>query len=323
MVSSVTTRKGRGVSLTFGSLFSGVGGFDLGFERAGLVCKWQVEIDDFATRCLEAHWPHVARFRDVREWSCNRPEHAVDVVCGGWPCQDLSVAGKRAGLAGERSRLFHEFVRVVSELRPAWVVGENVPGLLSSSGGRDMETIINLLGDIGYCVCWRVLDARFFGVPQRRRRVFFVCHSDPRRAAAVLFESEGGSGNPAKMRESRADVARCVGEITGGVSGKEQQQTLSPTLRVRGTPLVAVCIDASYGDKWGSNQWVDQGHAIQCAPPHSDGMRAVSGLPGSLDVFACETCAEGPDGPRYKVIGNAVVPQVAEWIGRRIVEACG
>ena len=103
--------------LTFGSLFAGIGGFDLGFERAGMVCKWQVEIDDYANRVLRKHWPDVRRWPDVRTWPQQDTE-PVDVICGGFPCQDISYAGRGAGLEGERSGLFFESVRVVRELRP-------------------------------------------------------------------------------------------------------------------------------------------------------------------------------------------------------------
>src|SRR5690625_1118978 len=122
--------------MTFGSLFAGIGGFDLGLEQSGMDCKWQVEIEPFPRRVLERHWPGLHRPEDVRDVGGNNLE-SVDLICGGFPCQDLSVAGRRAGLAGERSGLFFEFMRIVDELAPCWVLIENVPGLLSSAGGRD------------------------------------------------------------------------------------------------------------------------------------------------------------------------------------------
>jgi len=113
---------------TFGSLFSGIGGFDAGLEAAGWACAFQVEVDPFCTKVLERHWPHVPRHRDIRGVTPTDLA-AVDLLCGGFPCQDLSVAGRRAGLAGARSGLFFEFVRVATELRPRWLLLENVPGL--------------------------------------------------------------------------------------------------------------------------------------------------------------------------------------------------
>jgi len=183
---------------TFGSLFSGIGGFDLGLERAGWECAWQVEVDKDCVRVLSRHWPDARRFGDVRKLQ-GTDLGAVDLICGGFPCQDLSVAGRRAGLVGERSGLFFEFMRVVAEVRPAWVLVENVPGLLSSGGGRDMGTVLGTLGDLGYWWAYRVLDARHFGVAQRRRRVFIVGGLGNRSdAAQVLLEREGGGGDPAE-----------------------------------------------------------------------------------------------------------------------------
>ena len=211
--------------MTVGSLFAGIGGMDLGLERAGMTVRWQVEIDDYCRKVLAKHWPDVKRYEDVKEVGAHNLE-AVDLICGGFPCQGLSVAGKRLGLADERSGLFWELVRIASELRPEWLVLENVPGLLSSNEGRDMGAVIGGLEDAGYSVAWRVLDLQWFGVAQRRRRVFFVCHSDADRAAAVLFEPEGGAGHPAALRETGEDVARCLDGKSGGVSGKENQETL-------------------------------------------------------------------------------------------------
>jgi len=190
--------------MRFGSLFSGIGGFDLGFERAGMQCAWQVEINTAASSVLGRHWPHVARYSDVRKVENLEP---VDLICGGFPCQDLSVAGKRKGLAGERSGLWFEFHRVLGEVGPGWAVIENVPGLLSSNGGRDFAVILRGLAELGYGVAWRILDAQYFGVAQRRRRVFIVGHLGDGRAAEVLFEREGGCWHPAPGREKREGTA--------------------------------------------------------------------------------------------------------------------
>ncbi len=158
------------------SLFSGIGGFDLGFQRAGIECVAVCEIDKNAQSVLRRHFPHAELFDDVRK--VGKETHgrkSIDLVCGGFPCQDVSIAGKRAGLAGERSGLWFEFARVIDELEPQWVVIENVPGLLSSNGGRDIQIIIDALTQIGYTVDIDIKDAQEFGVPQRRRRVFLTC----------------------------------------------------------------------------------------------------------------------------------------------------
>src|SRR5574340_1516654 len=128
--------------MRFGSLFSGIGGFDLAFENAGMSCAWQCEIDKKASAVLAKHWPATKRYEDVRTINGENTE-PVDLICGGFPCQDLSVAGKRKGLAGERSGLWFEFNRILSELRPQWIVIENVPGLLSSNRGRDFAVLLS------------------------------------------------------------------------------------------------------------------------------------------------------------------------------------
>lgn len=202
--------------MRFGSLFSGIGGFDLGLERAGMVPAWQVEIDPRAREVLRRHWPDVPHHEDVTQVG-GGDLGAVDLACGGFPCQDLSVAGRRAGLAGERSGLFHEFMRVVDEVAPRWVLIENVPGLLSSNGGRDMGTVLGVLGQLGYGYAWRILDSQYFGVPQRRRRVFIVGCAGGVCLPEVLFEPESLPGDSPPCREAGEEAAR---DITGGVGGE-------------------------------------------------------------------------------------------------------
>ena len=215
--------------MTFGSLFAGIGGFDLGLERAGMECAWQVEIEDFPRRVLEAHWPGLYRPLDVCDVGGENLE-PVDLICGGFPCQDLSVAGKRAGLAGERSGLFYEFARIIDGLAPRWVLIENVPGLLSSNGGRDMGAVLGTLAELGYGYAYRVLDAQFFGVAQRRRRVFIVgCLGDAASAAQVLFEPESSSGDTPPSRSEGAGIAR--GFEVG--PGSNRLIDIAPTLDTR------------------------------------------------------------------------------------------
>lgn len=197
-----------------GSLFSGIGGFDLGLERAGFTIAWQVENDLFCRRVLKKHWPHTPCGTDVREWTGNGHE-PVDLLVGGFPCQDLSVAGKRKGLAGERSGLFWEIVRIAKEIKPTWGLFENVPGLFSSHGGRDMATVLEGLRHCWPVVGYRVLDSRYFGVAQRRRRVFFVCGPTESGVEHILFEPEGGAGDSPAGREEGTHVARSLASSSG------------------------------------------------------------------------------------------------------------
>lgn len=165
---------------TFGSLFAGIGGFDLGFERAGFECKWQVEIDEYATKILEKHWPKVHRQRDIRECNASNLER-VDCIIGGFPCQDISYAGRGAGLDGERSGLFFEAIRLVRELQPKAVVLENVAALLT----RGMDRVLGTLAEVGYDAQWHCIPAFPFGVPQRRTRVFVIASFNSKRLEKI------------------------------------------------------------------------------------------------------------------------------------------
>ena len=158
-------------ALTVGSLFTGIGGFDLGLERAGMRVLWQCEADEFCRRVLAAHWPHVPCYPDVSELRGADVE-PVDVLCGGFPCQDISVAGKGAGIDGARSGLWAEYARLVGELRPSYVVVENVPALL----GRGLGRVLGDLAALGYDAEWDCLPACAFGAPHRRDRIWIVAY---------------------------------------------------------------------------------------------------------------------------------------------------
>jgi DNA (cytosine-5)-methyltransferase 1 len=208
--------------LTAASLFAGVGGFDLAMHRAGVKVAAAVEIDPACRGVLRRHFPQAKVFNDVTEVTGEQLRAAGfvpgrGILCFGWPCQGNSVAGRRQGMADPRSGLWRHVVRIVAEARPRWLLGENVPGLLSINGGRDFGTVIRDLDELGYGVAWRVLDAQFFGVPQRRRRVFLAgCLGDPAGPVEVLFEPEGGAGNPAESGAAGSDVAGTIGSRAGG-----------------------------------------------------------------------------------------------------------
>lgn len=208
--------------MRYGSLFAGIGGFDLGLYQAGMECAWQVEKDDYARGVLDYRWPDVPKFDDVTTFERKQTNVPVDLICGGFPCQDLSVAGRRAGLAGKRSGLFHEFMRIAAEFAPRWILLENVPGLLSSDGGRDMAIVTSTLAGLGYGWAYRILNSQFFGLAQRRRRVFIVGYLGvPARAAQVLFERDclpGHSQPGGKTRqEDSLGVTACLN--SGGGHG--------------------------------------------------------------------------------------------------------
>jgi len=188
---------------------------------------WQIEADAWCNKILARHWPEVTRYDDITTVDPGELEW-VDLMVGGFPCQDLSVAGRREGLAGSRSSLFWEFLRIADALRPRWLLIENVPGLFSSQSGRDYLQIVSALDERGYGVAWRVLDSQHFGVAQRRRRVFIVGHLGAPCPPEVLFESAGGAGDPAAGLEAGADVAA---SLTGG-TGSDGQDAESGNLVV-------------------------------------------------------------------------------------------
>lgn len=207
----------------YGSLFAGVGGFDIGFDAAGWECGFQVEWDKHCQQVLTHHWPEVPKWWDVSE--VNGAElPPVDLITFGSPCQDLSLAGKRAGLEGSRSNLFFEATRIIKEMRnatngqyPRWAIWENVAGAFSSNGGKDFDAVLQEMVNIGgHHVEWHCLDAQFFGVPQRRRRVFVIACFDPsilqRSGEALLPVSEGGRRNTKKGIKKGKDTPISFGE---------------------------------------------------------------------------------------------------------------
>jgi DNA (cytosine-5)-methyltransferase 1 len=202
------------MTLQLVSLFAGVGGFDIAAEHTGIEPVVACEIDPQARGVLQHRFPNTTLINDVKEVTGERltalgldPKRTI--ITGGFPCQDLSIAGKQAGLeGGERSSLFFEIVRILREFNPQWFILENVPGLLSSKGGRDMGIVIGSLAELRYSFSWRILDAQNFGVPQRRRRVFIVGHfgADETRAEQVLFEPEGSGRNLEAGQSQGQDV---------------------------------------------------------------------------------------------------------------------
>jgi DNA (cytosine-5)-methyltransferase 1 len=202
-----------------GSLFSGIGGFDLGFERAGMRVAWQVELDPFCRAVLARHFPAAARFEDVRRVGA-RELDPVDLVCGGFPCQDLSSAGRGAGIDGARSGLWAEYARIIRELRPRYVVVENVPALLTGKGKRwDRGRIGRVLGDLAearYDAEWACLSAREFGAPHLRKRVWIVAY--PAWDAEARAAAESGS----KRQRARAGGERSRAEDLADADAERQ-----------------------------------------------------------------------------------------------------
>ena len=231
--------------LTFATLFSGIEGWGLGAEAAGFRQIWACEIAPFPRKVLAARRPGLRVYDDItrlhgravcvqqhgggygagaveagsaavdesarRSGDCRDCAERPDILIASPPCQDLSVAGKRSGLAGVRSGLFFDFARLAGELQPTWICMEQVPGLLSSNGGRDFAEVLRTLDELGFGLAWRTLDSRYLGVPQRRRRIYLVGRAGEPCPAEVLFEPEGGAGDIAAGGEEGQGAAGEVG----------------------------------------------------------------------------------------------------------------
>ena len=199
----VVGRQETGV--TFGSLFAGIGGLDLGFEREGFECLFQVEIDDYAMAILKKHWPQVLKQRDIVK--CNGADlPTVNGIVGGFPCQDISFAGKGEGLDGERSGLFFEAIRLVVELQPEFVVLENVAALLS----RGLDRVLGTLAEIGFDAEWHCIPAAYVGAPHIRDRVFVIAYSDTESPSENKQQTNTQRVSP-QPRRIRDDLANTSG----------------------------------------------------------------------------------------------------------------
>jgi DNA (cytosine-5)-methyltransferase 1 len=369
---------------TFGSLFAGIGGFDDGLCRAGWRCAFQVEIDPFCQRVLAARFPSTPRHGDITTFAPERGDSVhgerggvlrdegsrvpdgdgagaghdrrlrdlagrygdLDLLTAGFPCQDLSVAGKRAGLRGTRSTLFYEIVRVAKILTPTWGLFENVPGLLSSHSGRDFWLVLQGLRECWPAVGWRVLDSQHFGVAQRRRRVFLVCGPTEASVAEILALAEGGARDSPTGREAWAGVA--TGPVfstlnSGGNTGgfrtepgehivnqvafrkaqkahdpedgeRWEEDDLTDTLGVHGTTSAAEMIHAASAVRRLTPvecerlQGFDVGWTCLCQP--------IEAYAAPDDAALRCVC---PDSARYRTLGNAVTVNVIEELGHRLL----
>lgn len=235
--------------MKYGSVCSGIEAATAAWHGLGWQPAFFSEIEAFPRAVLAHHYPDVPLHGDFTTIEADQYE-PIDLLVGGTPCQSFSIAGLRGGLDDDRGNLALEFLRLAYRTRPRWVVWENVPGVLSSNGGRDFGSILGGLGQLGYGWAYRVLDAQFFGVAQRRRRVFVVGHlGDWRRAAAVLFERHSLSGHPAPRRQTGPSVAALT--ATGvGTCGADDNQGQAGHL-VPWPAQVAPTLNAAFGSKQG------------------------------------------------------------------------
>jgi DNA (cytosine-5)-methyltransferase 1 len=197
------------------SVFSGIEAASVAWQSLGFSAVGFSEIDPFCSAVLRYRYPGVRNYGDINNFKEWKVGQAIDVVVGGSPCQSYSLAGNRKGADDERGRLMFTYGNMVDHFRPRWIVWENVPGVLSSNRGRDFAQFLYMLGGFGYGLAWRILDAQYFGVPQRRRRVFVIGYiGDVRRSAAVLFDGKGGGRHPETL-ETGGGASRRVEDGAG------------------------------------------------------------------------------------------------------------
>lgn len=338
------------------SLFAGVGGFDLGLERAGMKTIYQCELDARARSILDRHWPDVPKWGDVSTLAATeilRHGQNPDVIAWGSPCQDLSVAGRRAGIEGSRSALFHEGIRIIKELReatnneyPRISIWENVPGAITSNDGKDFGVVLDELAKAGALVIeWAVLDAQHFGVPQRRRRTFVVAIFDPAIARncpdPLLPVRKGSRGDIAKGKQERKGTSATTQEgfgTTGAGWWSETDTAITLCSRDTKSPstLIGENLMLAFDTQFGSNATVFE----DMAPTLKSSQQAPSIFVDGFNIrkltpVECERLMGWPDdhtrwnakgreqkdASRYRQCGNGVASPVAEWVGKHVMEA--
>ena len=332
------------------SLFSGIEAASVAWEPLGWEPLAFSEIEPFPCAVLAERFPEVPNLGDIRkiDWEeVVKTYGKPDVVVGGSPCQSFSVAGRREGLSGA-SGLMWEYVRAVREVMPEWIVWENVPGALSSSNGEDFRCLLEALDACGYGLAWRVLDAQFFGVAQRRERVFLVGHlGDVEGPCEVLFESESLSWDTPSIREKREELAAgagsgatCAGRALNPhdpqskrvfapegpaptlSSGTGEGMNIQPSVLCMGDATSKASIDEDMcGTLKAHNSKeppiVACGEVRRLTPRECE---RLQGFPDdwTLIPYRGKPADECPDTPRYKAIGNSMAVPVMRWIGERI-----
>ena len=303
--------------MRYGSVCSGIEAATVAWGPLGWRPSFYSEIDKNARKVLQHHYPDVPLHGDFTTIQDGDYED-IDLLCGGTPCQSYSVAGRRLGLDDPRGELSLEFVALAERLSARWVVWENVPGVLSTNGGRDFAAFVGALAECGYGWAYRILDAQFFGVPQRRRRVVLVAHSGGRadRAASVLFEPQSVPGNSA---EGRQKGAQTVGTLT----------TRTGNSRDNFSAEVGHCVVGYFNlQSGGDMRGADLTPLASAQQKCQRGGVLQNGRPRWLTAVECERLMGFEDGytdvpgvaywRRHALLGNSWAVPVFRWVGERI-----
>lgn len=306
------------------SLFSGIEAASVACEGMGWEALAFAEIDPFPSAVLAERFPNVPNLGDVTKVKWKKYKGKCDLVVGGSPCQSFSIAGKREGLQGESGLMF-EYIRAVCEIRPRWFLWENVPGALSSEGGEAFRQLLSEMDKLGYGLAWRILDAQFFGVAQRRRRLFLVGHLGAcPPPIGVLIEPESMRGDLESSAEKRANLAKEAGRSP--CSAGFEPITMADlnantaigydmvgTLKVGGD-APSVC----YRERAGGDKGALVSEAVRRLTPRE--CERLQGFPDDWTKipYRGKPADECADGPRYKAIGNSMAVSVMRWIFKRI-----
>jgi DNA (cytosine-5)-methyltransferase 1 len=298
------------VKLRILDLFSGIGGISLGLERTGgFETAAFCEIDKAAQKVLKKHWPDVPIFEDVKSLSTKDIDGAIDIICGGFPCQDISIAGKGAGLAGERSGLWWEFHRLIKEAKPKWVIAENVSALRS----RGLDEVLGSLAEIGYDAEWHCIPASAVGAPHRRDRIWIVAYphssveADGGECPLSSQEGDGGNLGPSGGRsDDRQGCVRGSGQGSQDGLAYPDHSGLQGGQRLRDN-LEEVIRGWAATPRPTSQRCPISGGTLYSWDTEPGVGRVADGIPGRVD--------------RLKQLGNAVVPQIPELIGRAILQS--
>ena len=293
-------------SLRYGSLFSGIEAASVAFTPLGWQPQWFAEIDGFCSKVLAKHWPDVQNLGDVINPKFAALAKPVELIIGGSPCQSFSTAGKRRGFTDPRGKLAIRYCQIVRQMQPRWFIWENVPGVLSSNNGEDFEVIINEVVKSGYSVCWRVLDARWFGLPQHRERLFVVGRLGNTCPSDVLLEFRQDTQVPCDIEpqansrfDGRVDfVPICLRGRKHGVA-MEFMNCFGCLRATTGYGIIHV--------------W--DGKGVRRLTPLE--YERLQGLPDNHTKLDAST----PDSLRYKAIGNSMCVPVVRWIGTSIMNA--
>jgi DNA (cytosine-5)-methyltransferase 1 len=345
--------------MRYGSVCSGIEAASVAWESLGWEAQWYSEIEPFPSAVLAHRFPTVPNLGDMNliHETQTFNDTTIDLLVGGTPCQSFSVAGLRKGLADPRGNLMLTFLSLAERKKPRWIVWENVPGVLSSNGGRDFATFLTALGDIGYGFAYRVLDAQYFGVAQRRRRVFVVAHlGDWRPCASVLFEQDCLSGNSKESKQKRKTTSSDAQGGSGGSGQWWNGEQIAATLTKQnangdqrmpdkdnfGAVLQPTIIDRAAFNQGANAQYdikITQGetmpslvakgpHGVATHKPPTMAIRRLTpkecerlqGFPDdwTLIPYRNKSAELCPDGPRYKACGNSMAVPVMRWIGQRI-----